>query len=356
MTLTASCAVLAGLGAGFALCRTRPAVGAALLLALHAVGQGFFLHSLAVTDQVSAFRTAPPALGAVRQDAPVAQADYLHLFGRSSAVIGPDNRPQWAIRQRYLELAPFAGALHGLRYELDRSPEGLGSFLARAAAGVIEGAPDDATRVRALSRWGVGTVISETPLRGVPADRAELAGTFAGPAQSILVYRLPAAAPPVLLASETLEVPDLTAARALFLDPRFDPERFAILPGAEDEPPSTLPDASGAAPARSRQGRDRVRVVAQGPESLEVATDAPEPGVLVVQRAELPIWRAEVDGVPAAIEPANLYRIGVRVPAGSHRVRLWVDRRPLAVSSWLAAAGLLGLLGLAAAARRPWRP
>lgn len=341
VTIVASCGILAGLAAGFALCRTRPRLGAGFLLALQAVGQVFFLHSLAVTDQTRFYRAAPPALAAVDAGAPVVQAGYLGLFGQPSAMIGPDNRPQWAIRQRYLDLSPFSGVLHGLRYELDRSPEGLGSFLARVAEAVVEGAPDDATRLRALSRWGVATVISEAPLRGVPASEAELAGTFPGPAEPIRVYRLPEAAPSVLLAEETLTVPDLTAARTLFLDPRFDPERFAILPGAEDAPPSALPDDGEAPPAP--QGR--VRVLAEGPESLEAEVDAPAAAVLVVQRAELPIWRAEVDGEPAAVEPANLYRIGVRVPAGAHRVRLWVDRRPLVTSSWVALAALLALFG-----------
>ncbi len=348
-TVVASFGVLLGLAAGFALARTRPSAGAALLLALQAVAQVTLLHSLAVTDRVQYYETPPPALAAVAEGAPVVQADYLHLFGAAREMHTPDNRAQWAIRQGYLELSPFAGVLSGLRFELDRSPEGLGTFLARVAAAVVEGAPDDATRLRALSRWGIGTVISEAPLRGIPPGLGALAGTFAGPAAPIHVYRLPRRTPPVLLAEQILSVPDLTAARQLFLDPRFDPQRLVILPGPEDAPPSTLPAAGDGSAAPSP---GRVRVLAEGPESLEVATDAQAAGVLVVQRAELPIWRAEVDGAPAAIEPANIYRIGVRVPAGAHRVRLWVDRRPLAVSSWVALAGFLGLLGLAVAGFR----
>jgi len=350
VTLTASVGVVVGLAAGFMLCRTRLLAGASFLLALQASAQLFFLGSLAVTDQVRLFEAPPPTLDAVERDAPVVNAQFLHLFDKSSPLVMPDNRPQWPIRQLYLDLTPSAGVLYGLRYELDRSPEGLGSFLSRVAGKLIEGAPDDATRLLALSRWGVATVISEEPLEGVPPDLGELVGTFAGPATPTRVYRLPKAAPPVLLAEKVLTVPELTAARKLFLDPRFDPERFVILPGSEDAPPSTFPDDSGpedsAPPPGPRSPVDgRVRVLEEGPESLDVAVDAPDGGVLVVQRAELPIWRAAIDGEAAAIEPANLYRIGVRVPAGSHRVRLWVDRRPLVVSSWAAAAGLLVLLG-----------
>jgi hypothetical protein len=88
-------------------------------------------------------------------------------------------------------------------------------------------------------------------------------------------------------------------------------------------------------------------VLARGPESLTLETASPVAGVVVVQRSLLPVWRATVDGAPAELEPANLYRIGVRVPAGEHRLRLWVDRTPLRWSLAGSAAGLAGLAALA---------
>jgi len=353
-TIVASVAILAGLGGALALGRTRPVLGASLLLALHSVGQVFFLHPLAVTDQVSFYREPPPALAAVARDAPVAHAEYLDLFGKSPSAIGPDNRPQWAIRQHHLALFPFAGVLHGLRYELDRSPEGLGSFLERVAVALVEGAPDDSTRVRTLSRWGVATVISEDLLRGVPPALAERVASFRGIMKPVHVYRLRHVLPEVSFAETVVSVPDLTAARDVFLDPAFDAECQVILPGAED-----LPVPGAADPTCAERRRDGLaRVVRSSPESLEIAVDAQAAGVVVVQRADLSLWRAEVDGVPARVEPANVYRIGVRVPEGARRVRLWIDRRPLVVSSWIALAGLLGLVALlatAVAVRRPRR-
>jgi len=72
-------------------------------------------------------------------------------------------------------------------------------------------------------------------------------------------------------------------------------------------------------------------------------------GLLVLQRAFQPIYRAAIDGRPAHLRIANLHRIAVDVPAGRHRVDLWVDRRPL----WFSFGGsTLGGAGLALLGRR----
>ena len=58
-------------------------------------------------------------------------------------------------------------------------------------------------------------------------------------------------------------------------------------------------------------------------------------GVLVVQQSFMRSWCATVDGRPASVEMANGANIGVRVPAGRHRVALFLDPTPYRV-------GLLG--------------
>jgi hypothetical protein len=52
------------------------------------------------------------------------------------------------------------------------------------------------------------------------------------------------------------------------------------------------------------------------------------------------------------VEPANVHRIGVRVPAGRHTVRIWTDRRPTWAGLAGGLAGILGLAAMALAARR----
>ncbi len=104
-------------------------------------------------------------------------------------------------------------------------------------------------------------------------------------------------------------------------------------------------------PAASRPG-GRLLVLRSGPESLDAEVDAGA-GWLVVGRAHLPLYRASVDDRPAAIEVANLDRLAIQMPAGRHRVRLWIDRWPLAGAVGAALAGLVGLIWLASLARRP---
>lgn len=53
---------------------------------------------------------------------------------------------------------------------------------------------------------------------------------------------------------------------------------------------------------------------------VAVAVDSSAAGVLVLAEAWYPGWRAEIDGVPAEVFPANAWMRGVAVPAGSHLV------------------------------------
>lgn len=334
-----SLVLLAALGACLALARRRPALAAALLLAVHGAGQLHLLRGVRVTDEAAFYRQPPPLLAAVPPGSTVVDGDYSHLFGASPSESGPDHLELWPIRHDYLALAPFAGVLHGRRYELDRSPEGLYSFLLRVAVDVLRFAGSDADRVRALGRWGVDVVVTSRPLVGVAPDLASLVARWEGYGPPVFVYRLRHPVPEVRLAEDPVRVPHLNAAWDLFRSPGFDPERHAVLPGPEGAPVPRLPPAGGGP-------EGRVRVLRRGPESLEVAVDGPG-GELVVQRALLPIWRGTVDGAPAELEPADLYRIGVTVPPGRHRVRLWVDRRPLWLAGAASGLGLLGLIGWA---------
>jgi uncharacterized membrane protein YfhO len=67
--------------------------------------------------------------------------------------------------------------------------------------------------------------------------------------------------------------------------------------------------------------------------------------MLVVQRSYLPLYTAEIDGVEAEIEVANMHRMAIEVPAGEHEIVIRTDRRGLLPSFILSLLGLL-LLGL----------
>ena len=59
-----------------------------------------------------------------------------------------------------------------------------------------------------------------------------------------------------------------------------------------------------------------------------------------------------MDGKEVPIVAANIHRLGIEVPAGSHQVRVWIDRRPLWVSSLVALVALTALIGLVWRLRR----
>ena len=313
----------------------HPRPAGAVLVAIHVAAQLFLLRPLLSSDEVAVYRRPPELLERVPADARLVHAVPNALFGpvEVRAAAYPDARLLWYQRQTREQLFPSTGRLWQRRYELTHSPEGLDSFLSRATAQSLPRL-DDVERMRLLAASGVDHLLITRPLTQAAAAAAELLAQRRDAAGELHLYRLRQAPPEAVFAGDVDRAPHLNAALTRLLDPAFDPRRAAVLPG--DGPP--LRGAAG-----------RVETVASGPESLELVVEASAPGALVVHRAHLPVWRAEVDGVPARLVAANIHRLGLELGAGSHRVRLWVDRRPLALSLLVAAlaAGVVVWLLLA---------
>jgi hypothetical protein len=97
----------------------------------------------------------------------------------------------------------------------------------------------------------------------------------------------------------------------------------------------------------------RVLRVERGTRTLRVDAESDAPALLVVQDAWWPGWRAEIDGEPAAILPADFLVRAVRWPPGRHRLEMTYDPPELRLGLALSALGaLLVLLVAARAARR----
>ncbi len=320
--------------------RSRTHVAGPLLLALHAGSQALFLVPAYDTDEAAFYHKAPPLRGLVGQpEGWLTHARNYSLFGPSPPMPMPnweDMRKFRFERARYAALYPHAGLRSGLGYDFDPSPEGLDSFLTVALARAMSQL-DDQRRVRLLAASGVEVLISFAPLDDDAQGTASLLGRGRTDAVPLFAYRLDEAVPPVALLTDLRYAPDVTRSLERFFEIDFDPRVGAVLPGAG-------PDR--------RLAPGRVEVTHDAAEVLELDVDAPEGGVVLVQRAYLPMYRATIDGVPATPHAGNIHRIAGDVPPGRHEVRIWVDRRPLRTGFALALVGLIGLLALAVGSRR----
>jgi hypothetical protein len=317
--------------------RARPAVGGAVLLAVHALAQILILRPLYPTDALAPYLVPPPALAFVPAGARVVNPDFNYLFGPSSLKQGdfPAPRSEWMERRAFFELYPFTGPLWKRRYDLNVSAEGLDSFLTRMAQGGVKGS-DNEKRLRLLAAWGVDRLIVNHPLQPQP-ERAHLLATLPSFGRQLFIYEVADRAPEAFLARRVFSAPHMNAAYTILGDAAFDPRTDAVLPG-KDGPPVL-------------RGGGTVSIAKEGPESLEIDVEAgPGGSVLVVQRAYF-LYQAKLDGRPVTVQTANLHRLGVEVPAGRHHVSFWIDRSALARSFYAVALGLalLPLLAMLAA-------
>ena len=324
--------VLAALGLVLRLSRRSWALGGALLLAVHVVAQLWLLRPLYPMDAVEPYLVPPPALAWVPADSLVVHPDYNYLFGPSTLRHGtfPEQHTRWLERRSFYELYPFSGPLWRLRYELNTSPEGLDTYLARRAQNEVKEAKNP-ERLRMLAAWGVGRLLINHPIDPLP-PHARLLTRIPSFGHELLIFEVTGRAPEAFLARRVFQAADIPATYKRLTDPGFDPATDAVIFGKSPGPRVT--------------GGGTARILRRGPESYEIETVAGSGGaLLVVQRANL-LFQATIDGHPAEVLTANAYRIGIEVPAGTHRVRLFVDRGPLHWSILGAVVGLLLLPGL----------
>jgi hypothetical protein len=322
-----SLGVLAAFAVALRVSRRSGWLGGALLVAIHVATQLWLMRPLYPMDAVVPYLVPPPALSRVPADLPVVHPDFNYLFGPTTLRQGrfPEPHTRWLERRSFFELYPFSGPLWGRRYELNCSPEGLDSFLARIAQPIVKTAKNP-ERLRMLAAWGVGRLLVNHPLEPAP-PKARLLEKIPSFGQTLYIYEVTDRAPEVFLARRIFREPSPRAAFRRLSDAGFDARTDAVLAG-----PAGAPQATGGG---------RARILRRGPESLVIETAAgPGGALLVVQRSNL-LFEATLDGRPAEVLTANAYRIGVQVPAGRHRVRLAIDRGPLRRSLVGALAGIL---------------
>ncbi len=92
-------------------------------------------------------------------------------------------------------------------------------------------------------------------------------------------------------------------------------------------------------------------IVRYEPERVEIATDAPAEGLLVLSDTHYPGWRATVDGKPVPILRTNGLFRAVVVPGGDHRVVFEFAPSSLRTGAWISGLCILLWIGVCAS---PW--
>lgn len=329
--------LLAVIGLIYRLGRRSPTLTGAALLVLHLTVQLWILRPAMPMVKVAEFLRPPDLLSHVEEGEIITHGKSNGLFGPAKMSLAdyPDARPVWLQRQVFAELYPVAGSIWGRRYDFAISAEGLDAFLTRAAAEALRVLPDD-KRVRLLAASGVDVLLLGRELESGTEEVATLRHRQAGLGGEIFVYEV-RAAPMAQFLGDVRRAPHVNAALEWITAADFDPTRTVVLPAGGP----SLEGSPG-----------QVEIIKSESHRMEFQVTSDVPGVLVLQRAFLPIYRAEVDGEPMPIVAANIHRLGIELPAGDYGVEVWVDRRPLWLSIVVALCSLAALMALSVRWRR----
>jgi hypothetical protein len=222
-------------------------------------------------------------------------------------------------------------------------------------------------------RWRVGNVrsyVGLVPARAMRWERRTAArprlgtvGLF-GVAQAVVTGAPEAAGayglePPYQVVASDPELPAFLVALShrprAYLARRVEPvdRRAAMEFALREEATSGRTVLEGPVPDGLAPPRGSAAIASDRPERVEVAVEADRPALLVLNDVFAEGWKAEVDGRPARIWPANYLVRGVWVEPGVHRV-VFSYRPPGLAAGLAAAAGLVvALAGWAAWRRRP---
>jgi hypothetical protein len=171
-----------------------------------------------------------------------------------------------------------------------------------------------------------------SPQRLSNEETAGSAWSFVAGLAGFSIYENPRALPRFWLVNQVIPARDEDEAARLMFDPRFRPERQAVVEGF-NLPLEPDTDIHG-----------RVAVVTYGARTIELAVEADRPALLASSEAHYPGWRAWIDGREAALFYTNIAFRGLMIPAGQHRV---VMRFEPHVLTWCAAISLVAWIAWA---------
>ena len=224
-----------------------------------------------------------------------------------SGTVGPfGHRPA---REEYRDAArvipPIFGAVGGIRYATDRSPEGMLSLMTRFVAERIDATP---------------------PVVG--GRYLSICGCFDAPDPLPMVWFVPRVVP---IRSVNEEVQTIESGR-------FDEHAAALAPA---------PYAALVSPPQAR-----VTSYAEGLQDITIGVTTPSQGLLFVNQSFFRAWMPRIGRHELATLPLDIDRLGVIVPAGEHTISLRFGRHRTATAiAWLASIATLIVAAVVAVRR-----
>lgn len=238
--------------------------------------------------------------------APLAGSRIWYAVDESS-LRKPDNaRDEY--RMRAFAPGPIFGAVHGLRYAGDGSPEGMYSFFSRIVHERLTTVPFP-VKERYLDLLGVTGILTTQPA-SLPGWIPR--GVFKLGHNEFFVYRLREAGPSPMARVATG-----------FLPVRSIQEAVAHIEGGLD-PSIAIVSASSRPPIDAGCRIVSGNIAGQ---SIHLAIEAEHPALIVVNQTYFRAWTATSHGAELRTLPVNIDRLGVIVPKGSSTVTLHFGRR-----------------------------
>jgi hypothetical protein len=224
----------------------------------------------------------------------------LRVCGSENIVFGlRPAREEYRRAARAME--PIFGAVAGLRYAVNRSPDNMHSLMSRIVA--------------------ERAAVTPLPIRMAYLRMSDCSvdGTL----------------PPAWIVPRAIGVRSVNEEVSLIESGRFDPRTAALAPTSI---------ANVASPPSARVTR-----YAEGLQDITIAISTPAPALLLVNQSFFRAWSARTENRELTTVPLNIDRLGIVVPAGDHVIALQFGRhRTAVVIAWIASsiAILLGAVAM----------
>lgn len=161
--------------------------------------------------------------------------------------------------------------------------------------------------------------------------------------KKVRIYEIPSVLPRAYFVTHWINAPNQDEAVKLFLDPQFDPRKYAI-----------TENYSGPAPISSlNENNAKISLQEYSPTKVLVNCETQTPGLFILADYNYPGWKAKLDGQVTRIYQANFLFRGIYLTPGSHTIEFEYHPVTYEIGYTIAGITLLAIfLGILIAIRK----